>query len=234
MKVGIMQPYFFPYIGYYQLMNAVDTFVIYDNIEYTKKGWINRNRILVNGIDSYITLPLKKDSDFLTIKERYLSDDWVTERRKLLNRIVESYRKAPFFNDVFPIIEQCILFADKQLFNFIQNSLELIRTYLGITTPLIVSSTLEVDSSLKSTQKVIAICKNLNANTYINPIGGLELYSKDDFGNEGIGLNFLKTDQIVYSQFNSSFTSNLSIIDVMMFNEKLDIKYFINNSYSLL
>jgi hypothetical protein len=234
MKVGIMQPYFFPYIGYYQLMNAVDTFVIYDNIEYTKKGWINRNRILVNGIDSYITLPLKKDSDFLTIKERYLSDDWVTERRKLLNRIVESYRKAPFFNDVFPIIEQCILFADKQLFNFIQNSLELIRTYLGITTQLIVSSTLEVDSSLKSTQKVIAICKNLNANTYINPIGGLELYSKDDFGNEGIGLNFLKTDQIVYSQFNSSFTSNLSIIDVMMFNEKLDIKYFINNSYSLL
>ena len=227
MKVGIMQPYFFPYIGYYQLMNAVDTFVIYDNIEYTKKGWINRNRILVNGIDSYITLPLKKDSDFLTIRERYLADDWDTERRKLLNRIVESYRKAPFFNSVFPIIEQCILFADKQLFNFIQNSLELIRTYLGITTPLIVSSTLEVDSSLKSTQKVIAICKNLNANTYINPIGGLELYSKDDFGNEGIELNFLRTTPHSYSQFKNTFVPNLSIIDVLMFNSKSDIDDFI-------
>jgi hypothetical protein len=229
MKVGIMQPYFFPYIGYYQLMNAVDTFVIYDNIEYTKKGWINRNRILVNGIDSYITLPLKKDSDFLTIKERYLADDWVTERRKLLNRIVESYRKAPFFNNVFPIIEQCILFADKQLFNFIQNSLELIRTYLGITTPLIVSSTLEVDSSLKSTQKVIAICKNLNANNYINPIGGLELYSKDDFGNEGIELNFLRTTPQSYSQFKNTFVPNLSIIDVLMFNSKSDIDEFIHS-----
>ncbi len=229
-----MQPYFFPYIGYFQLINAVDKFVVYDNIEYTKKGWINRNRILVNGTDSYITLPLKKDSDFLNVNERYLTDEWKSESRKILNRIVESYRKAPFFSSVFPLIEKCILFEDTQLFNFIQNSLELVNSYLDIKTPLVVSSTLNVDSNLKSTQKVISICKELKASMYINPIGGVELYNKEVFANDGIELKFLKTDSIVYQQFNASFTSNLSIIDVMMFNEKLDIKYFINNSFSLL
>lgn len=229
MKVGIMQPYFFPYIGYYQLMNAVDTFVIYDNIEYTKKGWINRNRILVSGNDAYITLPLKKDSDFLSIRERYLADDWSSERRKMLNRIVESYRKAPFFNSVFPLIEQCIMFPDTQLFNFIQNSLELIRSYLGIISPLLVSSSLDVDHNLKSTQKVIAVCKNLNANTYINPIGGVELYSKDDFENAGVELKFLKTDPIVYPQYNYKFIPNLSLIDVLMFNSKSNIDQHVHS-----
>jgi hypothetical protein len=96
-KIAIMQPYFFPYIGYFQLINAVEEFVIYDNIEFTKKGWINRNRILVNGADSYISLPLKKDSDFLHVKDRFLADTWDQDRKKMLNRITESYRKAPFY-----------------------------------------------------------------------------------------------------------------------------------------
>ena len=232
MKAGIMQPYFFPYIGYYQLMNAVDKFVIYDNIEYTKKGWINRNRILVNGADAYITLPLRKGSDFLNINERYLADDWKNERRKMLNRIVESYRKAPLFTTVFPIIEQCILFPDSQLFNFIHNSFVLINDYLGIKTPLLVSSTLPVDPNLRSTHKVIAMCKYLDAHTYINPIGGVELYNTQDFEKEGLELKFLKPSQIVYPQFNSPFIANLSMIDVMMFNDKEDINYHLNNSYS--
>ncbi len=93
-------------------------FVVYDNIEFTKKGWINRNRILVNGQDAYITLPLKKDSDYLDISKRYLSETWVADRKKMLNRITESYRKAPFFKDVYPLIEAAVLFEDNQLFNF--------------------------------------------------------------------------------------------------------------------
>jgi hypothetical protein len=109
MKIGIMQPYFFPYIGYFQLINYVDEFVIYDNIKYTKKGWINRNRILVNGKDVYISLPLKKDKDSLNVDERFLSDIWIMERKKMLNRIKESYKKAPNFHQVFPIIEECVI-----------------------------------------------------------------------------------------------------------------------------
>ena len=105
-----MQPYFFPYIGYFQLMNAVDEFVVYDNIEFTKKGWINRNRILVNGKDFYITLPIKHDSDYLYIIDRLLADTWPIERKKMLNRIIESYRKAPNFNVVFSVIEKVLLF----------------------------------------------------------------------------------------------------------------------------
>jgi hypothetical protein len=118
-KLAIMQPYFFPYIGYFQLVNAVDEFVIYDNIEFTKKGWISRNRILVNGVDTYISLPLKKDSDYLHVKDRYLADTWDIERKKMLNRITESYRKAPYFKETYEVIEKCILYEDRNLFKFI-------------------------------------------------------------------------------------------------------------------
>ncbi len=83
MKLAIMQPYFFPYIGYFQLINTVDEFVVYDNIEFTKKGWINRNRILVNGKDEYITLPIKKDSDFLHVKDRFLAETWSKDSAKM-------------------------------------------------------------------------------------------------------------------------------------------------------
>ena len=114
-----MQPYLFPYIGYFQLMNAVDKFVVYDNIEYTKKGWINRNRIWVNGSDAYITLPLKKDSDFLNVNERFLAETWKSERQKLLNRISGAYKKSPHFESAFPLVQKCLLFDDGNLFNFI-------------------------------------------------------------------------------------------------------------------
>jgi hypothetical protein len=113
-KIAIMQPYFFPYIGYFQLINAVDEFVVYDNIEYTKKGWINRNRILVNSQDAYITLPLKRDSDYLDIRERFLADSWSRESKVMLNRIAGAYRNAPNFRLVYPLIEKCILFDEKK------------------------------------------------------------------------------------------------------------------------
>lgn len=228
MNIAIMQPYFFPYIGYFQLMNVVDEFVVYDNIQFTKKGWINRNRILVNGIDSYITLPLKKDSDYLDIKDRYLSDEWNLERKKMLNRITESYRKAPYFEAVYPIIENTVMFEDPQLFNFLLNSLTLTKNYLDINTPLVVSSTLPVNHQLKSTQKVTAICKSRNATIYTNPIGGTELYSKADFEKEGLELKFLKANNIVYPQFKNEFVPYLSILDVMMFNSKDEVKTYLS------
>lgn len=233
MKLAIMQPYLFPYIGYFQLMNAVDEYIVYDNIQFTKKGWINRNRVLVNGKDAYITLPLKKDSDYLDVKDRYLSDDWNSEKKKMLNRITESYRKAPQFSIVFPLIEQIINFEDTNLFQFIFNSLILTKEYLDIQTNLIVSSSIDIDHTLRSEKKVIALCKARNANTYINPIGGVELYNKDEFKQEGIELQFLKANNIIYPQFKNEFVPFLSIIDVMMFNSKEEIKHHLQSSFTI-
>ena len=227
-----MQPYLFPYIGYFQLIKNVDEFIIYDNIQFTKKGWINRNRILVNGKDSYLTLPLKKDSDYLDINERFLADGWQIERKRMLNRLLESYRRAPFFNEVFPLLESALMYQDKQLFNFIMNSLRLTCEYLAIKTPFIISSQLSIDHDLKSSEKVLALCKARNTTIYINPIGGMELYKKEEFKNKGVELKFIKSNPIIYPQFNNEFIPNLSIIDVMMFNSKEDINYNLTNSFT--
>lgn len=228
MKLAIMQPYFFPYIGYFQLMNSVNKMVIYDNIKYTKKGWINRNRILVNGKDNYITLPLKKDSDNLNIIERFISDDFQKEKQKFLNKIKGAYIKAPFYKETSLILEKIISYNDMNLFNFILNSLIIINNHLDINVEILVSSSLEIDHLLKSSEKVKAICKHLGAEIYINPIGGIELYNKDDFKHQGIELKFLKTKDIIYKQFDNEFVPNLSIIDVMMFNSKDEIKKMLN------
>ncbi len=223
MKIAIMQPYFFPYIGYFQLMNAVDEFVLYDNIQYTKKGWINRNRILANGKDSYITIPLRKDSDFLDIRDRYIAASWDTERKKVLNRISEAYRKAPCFDTVYPLLEGCMNFGETNLFAFILNSLHAIKRYLKIETPFVISSTLPIDHALKGDRKVIAICKERNADTYWNPIGGIQLYSRETFAAHGISLHFLKANEVPYNQFTNEFVPFLSIADVMMFNDRNSI-----------
>ena len=228
-----MQPYIFPYIGYYQLMNAVDEFVVYDNIEFTKKGWINRNRVLVNGKDEYITLTLKKDSDHLHIKDRFLADTWETDRKKIINRITESYRKAPHFAAAFEVIQRCILYQDKNLFNFLLHSFHQVNEYLDINTKLVTSSSIEINHSLKSEEKVIAICKAQDATTYINPIGGVGLYNKNNFSNDGIELQFLQAKNVTYTQYKNEFVSWLSIIDVMMFNSKEGIQNILNNNYSL-
>lgn len=233
MKLAVMQPYLFPYIGYFQLMNAVDEFVIYDNIEFTKKGWINRNRILVNGKDEYLTIPLKKDSDYLDVKDRYLAEIWQIERKKMLNRIMESYRKSLHFNNVYPIVEKCLLFEETNLFEFVLNSINIIKEYLGICTPLIISSTISINHQLKSEKKVIEICKTRKADIYINPIGGTELYNINDFKKEGIDMYFLKSDEIRYKQFNNDFVPFLSIIDVMMFNSKEEIRKLLESSFKL-
>ena len=233
MKIAIMQPYFFPYIGYFQLINLVDKFIVYDNIEFTKKGWINRNRILVHGQDSYITLPLKKDSDYLEVRDRSLADNWYTERKSLLNRISGAYRNAPYFELVFPLIEKCVLIQDRNLFRFIFNSLIVVNEYLQIKTPLVVSSTIPIDHDLKAEKKVLALCKAMGATDYINPIGGVKLYQKDEFRSEGIDLYFIKSADVMYQQFDHAFVPYLSIVDVMMFNSSDEIRLYLASSFTL-
>jgi hypothetical protein len=228
-KIAIMQPYFFPYIGYFQLINSVDEFIVYDNIEFTKKGWINRNRILVNGVDCYISLPLKKDSDYLFVKERFLADTWHIDRKKIINRIAESYRKAPFYKETYDILERCIMFEERNLFNFIFHSLQQLLNHLQIDTKITISSTIPINDELKSEEKVIAICNQQRAEVYINPIGGVVLYNKDRFVSQKIELKFQKSNYITYKQYDNQFVPWLSIIDVMMFNSKDEITFFLND-----
>lgn len=228
MKIAIMQPYLFPYIGYFQLINAVDQFVIYDNIEFTKKGWINRNRILMHGKDYCFTIPLKKDSDFLHVNQRKVADSYSKDRAKIIGRIAELYKKAPQYNDVFPLIESIFNTNEENLFDFVFNSLKKISNYLEIKTEFIVSSSIAINHSLKSQNKVIAICKELNATQYVNPIGGVELYSKDIFNKNGLQLNFIKSNTIKYQQFDYEFVPWLSIIDVLLFNPKEKVQEYLN------
>lgn len=224
MKAAIMQPYFMPYIGYWQLIASVDVFVVYDNIEYTKKGWFNRNRILEAGHDRLFTIPIKKDSDYLPVKERYLSDDSDKENTRTLRIIENNYRKAPYFNEAFPVIKQCLTSLEKNLFEFIYNSIKTVANYLDIGTEIIISSSVDIDHTLKAEKKVLAICRAVHATTYINSIGGLELYDRDTFVSQGIELKFIKAKLTEYPQFGQAFVPGLSIIDVLMFNSKDEAK----------
>jgi hypothetical protein len=231
MRLGIMQPYFMPYIGYFQLIAAVDQFIVYDNIKYTKKGWINRNRMLQNGQDAVFSLSLKKDSDSLDVVQRELASDF--NRNKLLNQFKEAYRCAPYFEQTFPLVEQIVRHEDSNLFRFIHHSIVKICEHLGIDTKIRFSSEIAIDHDLKGQDKVLALCGALNASTYINPIGGLELYSKEVFWNCGIELKFIKLKPFNYSQLGNEFLPWLSIIDVMMFNTLDIIKSCMKTNFEL-
>lgn len=220
MKLAIMQPYFCPYLGYFQLINAVDVFVVYDNIEYTKKGWVNRNRILINNEASMFTIPLRKGSDFLNINERFLAEDASKKNSTVLRQIHSSYFKAPYFKEIFPVLEDIFLTKAENLFQYIFYSLKTFIAFLDINTKMLISSDIKIEHTLKGKEKVLAICKNLEADTYINPIGGSELYSKDYFLGSNIRLYFLQMNDVVYKQNSDDFIQSLSIIDVLMFNGK--------------
>jgi hypothetical protein len=226
-KVAVMQPYFLPYIGYFQLMAAVDAFIVYDDIQYTKKGWINRNRILANGADTFISLPLKSDSDFLDVRDRRLAETWSRQRTKLMNQIGGAYRKAPRYAEIMPIVEGILMCGEENLFGFIFNSLKVVKEHLGIGAELIVSSTIPVDRTLRAHERIFALCKALNAETYINPIGGVALYDKNAFKAEGIDLLFAKSEPVVYGQGGGPFVPWLSIVDVMMFNPAEKVAEFL-------
>lgn len=226
MTVGIMQPYFLPYIGYFQLIHAVDEFVIYNNIEYTKKGWINRNRILQHGKDAYITLPLEKAADHLHVVDRCVANDF--NKTKLLNQLKGSYAKAPFFKETYALVEEIISFDDFNLFAYIYNSVKQICCYLQIDTNMHISSTINIDHGLKGKDKVLALCERFKADTYINAIGGIELYDKQEFLQKGIELKFIKTQPVIYNQFENNFIPYLSIMDVLMFNSVDEVKIMLN------
>jgi WbqC-like protein family len=227
MKVGIMQPYFFPYIGYFQLISAVDKFIIYDDVNYINRGWINRNRILFNGNDFLFTLPLQSASQNKLIKETQVADDqkWFD---KFIRTINQAYKKAPFYPKTFLLIEECLQYSKNNISDYNLRILNNICRYLNINTAIINSSSIYKNNNLHGATRILDICVKENATQYINPIGGLELYNTNDFYEKNIDLGFLKTDDITYPQFENMFIPYLSIIDVLMFNSTEDTSRFIN------
>jgi len=220
MKLGIMQPYFFPYIGYFQLIQLVDVYVIADDLNFIKNGYIKKNSILDNGAPVLISLQLIGASQNKLINEIEVGNDI----DKLLTAIQRRYAKAPYFKDVFPLLQTILLSKEKNLARFLGYSLMEISSYLGMQTKFLYSSEIEKNNDLKFDARIMDICKRVGADHYINAIGGKDLYDKDKFAAEGIKLSFIDTKEIEYKQFDKEFVPSLSIIDVMMFNSKEESK----------
>jgi hypothetical protein len=227
MRIAIMQPYLFPYLGYFQLINAVDNFVIYDDVKFIKNGWINRNYILANGNKNLFKFSLKKDSSSLNIDKRFFSIKISDEIENFIKTLQFAYHKAPYFNESYRFICNLLSTLDpsKNVGSNIGNTIIKISEYLGIKTKFIFSSNLNYSQLqiLKGQTRVLEIVKVLKGLTYINALGGKSLYSKETFKNKNIVLYFLEPLPFQYKQFNNEFIPNLSIIDVMMFNSQKKI-----------
>ncbi|MHA4738455.1 WbqC family protein [Dyadobacter sp. MSC1_007] len=223
MTIAIMQPYIFPYIGYFQLINAVDKFVIYDDVNFINKGWINRNNILVGGKAHLFTIPLQDASQNKLIHEVALAkqDPW---QKKLLKTIQQSYQKAPCYQKVFDLIEEIVNLEVGSINELAIHALQKTCDFMDIGTEIVPSSTIYHNTHLKGQDRILDICKQEKANHYINPIGGMELYDRGKFENEGVKLNFIKSISCPYPQFKNAFVPWLSVIDVLMFNRSEDIK----------
>lgn len=222
MKLAIMQPYFFPYIGYFQLINAVDKFVVYDDVNYIKQGWVNRNSLYGNSAPTRITIPLINASSNRLINEITI-DNRKPWAKKLIRTVEQTYSKAPYFNQVFPIVKQVLENNQRLISDMAKQSIMLSSEYLGFTTSLIKTSSIYNNKHLSGQSRVLDICAKENASAYINPIGGAALYDKDTFSNHKLNLSFLASNVPPYKQYASPFQPSLSIIDVMMFNSKEEI-----------
>jgi hypothetical protein len=226
MTIAIMQPYILPYVGYLQLMAAVDKFIIYDDVNFINRGWINRNRMLVNGQDFMFTVPLKNASQNKLINEIELSDDtkW---REKLLKTIEQAYKKAPQFGTVYGLIEQIINNKSEKVTDFVADSFVVLNDYLEIKTEIVRTSAIYNNTQLKAQERILDICKQEQAQHYINPIGGMALYDRAFFEESHIKLNFIQSKPVHYQQFKNQFVPWLSILDLLMFCDVPTIKAFL-------
>ena len=237
MKLGIMQPYFFPYLGYFQGINAADKYILYDNLNFIKEAWMNRNRYLIkNGKSGFFTVPLKAKSSFKKICEIELIDN-STWKKKILNSLFLNYKSAEYFDDVFPMIENVINYPTNKLTELNFQSIKSVCDFLNLKTELSADSLKYIDIEIKLAAdkidkknfpdiklinwqrkiiRIIEISRMEKADIFINAIGGMELYSKEVFNNNGIELLFVKTLAYCYKQQSTVFYPNLSIVDVLM------------------
>ena len=225
-----MQPYLFPYLGYYQLIHAADKFVVYDDIAFIKQGWVNRNNLLINGAKHLFTIPVQNISSNYYINQTIISSKPFKWEDKLLQTIIQAYRKAPYFKEVFPMLESVIAGSTtKTIGSVARESITIVMKYLDVHTKVVQSSEGYKNDHLKKEQRVMDICIKENATHYLNAIGGVDLYSKEYFLAKNIHLHFIDPGSVVYKQFQTEFVPGLSIIDTMMFNPATDIVKMLNN-----
>ena len=241
MKLGIMQPYFFPYIGYFQAISAVDKYILYGNLTFIKDAWMNRNRLMGrNGKEHIVTVPLLHKSSNKLISKIQI-DNSLAWSDKLLKTITLDYGKAAYFEEVFPLLQSLLEMKYETLMQLN------IRTIIGIARLLDIQTEIDYDNSryedmenilarieedysplaylekthpIRKVARVIEMCRQEGSDFFVNAIGGKELYSKEEFAKYGISLHFVKTNPLEYRQFNNPFVPNLSIIDVLMHNGK--------------
>lgn len=212
MKLAIMQPYLFPYIGYFQLIYAADLFVIYDDVSFIKQGYINRNSVLSPNGKMRFTVPVPGASSNKLISELTFSSDV----SKVLKTIEQSYTKAPYFEVVFPLVREILEYEDRSIAVVCQKSYQAMFSYLGLEKQFIKSSELEYDRTLSARDRLVALCRKFQADCYINAPGGRSLYAKREFAEQGVDLKFIDSFPVEYPQGNREFVPNLSIIDVLM------------------
>jgi len=231
--LSIMQPYVFPYIGYFQLIEASTEIVFYDDVNYIKRGWVNRNRILLNNRDFLFTIPVEKASQNKKINEivPVINEKY---KRKLFLQLESAYSKAPYYNQVIKLMIDVFEREYQNIGDMGIQSVLAVFKYLGKTiqwTKSSVSSPL--NTGIDKADRLIEITKQLGYKKYINPIGGTEIYQKEYFKNQGVDLQFLKSGNIKYKQACKEFVPYLSIIDVLMYNDKHSILSFLKE-YDLL
>ncbi|MFG0739812.1 WbqC family protein [Proteus terrae] len=225
MTLAIMQPYLFPYIGYYQLAYHSDIFIFYDDVNYIKSGYINRNNILTKNGPQLFTLPVIKASSFKKINELYFQEDV----RKILASISQAYSKAPYFSFIYPIIEKVLTDKNRNVAHIASSSIIEIFKYLEIDFKYNYSSLMNNNKNMNAQDKLIEFCKIYNCRNYVNSVGGKKLYNKEEFLSNGINLKFIMPENVHYIQYNcESYQQNLSIIDVLMNNSKLEVKTLLN------
>jgi len=230
--LAIMQPYFAPYIGYFQLISVTDEFVFLDDVNYIKKGWINRNQILINKNPGLFTIPLVGASQNKKINELKIHDEkiWKT---KLIRTIESSYSKAKYYTEVKKIIDTILFSPYESISELNVFAIKVISDYLNIPLTIHKASELGISAQLKGQERIIAICEHLNAQSYFNAIGGQKLYQRARFLESNINLFFIEPVVTEYSQNLGEFHPNMSILDVMMFNSVESINTMLKN-YTLL
>lgn len=229
MKLAIMQPYLFPYIGYFQLIHAVDTFVFYDDVHFIKRGWINRNTLLVNNTKKRFTVPLHKASQNKRINEveLALTNAWLETFFKTLT---QNYSKAPYFKKTYELVERVFASEHQTISGLAMESVTQVCTNLGIDTAFEVSSQ-KYSSTIdyERADRLIAITNQKEYRDYVNLAGGKDLYDTAYFESKGVRLGFIEHELVPYPQFSTAFVSGLSIIDVLMFNSKAEVMKLLSN-----
>jgi hypothetical protein len=231
-RLAIMQPYFFPYLGYFQLAASVDTFVFYDDVNFRKGGFVNRNRLLVSGRVGYFTVPLSKASSSSTIDQVQIdgSKPW---RRRLATTLRSSYARAPHFRAVFELFERVSSLEDGRISELAKRSVRLVAEYVGLATTFVDSSSVYGNAERSGVERVLDVCRRENAAAYHNLPGGAKLYGDDEFERAGLCLRFVAPRVAPYPQFSAPFVPNLSMLDVLMFNDAASVREKLSQ-YSLL